>query len=377
MTCGCLAAIAAILFHSSMDFIFKSPAVVLYFFFLLALAVSVSHTHRHGSKETLLQESQLFVNPSRKSLRSVIYVSAGLLFEVGLLVNGGNLLAHSRMDGIGPYSWDEKNTQQELMDMAKQVQSALQVSPLDSYAHFTLAGLQRELGNTTLAEPQYLRAIRLNPSQATYLQDYGEFKAEQGDNARAEAFFTAGIKRDKSGPDRRRRYAEFLLSTDQREKGLQVMGEVLAMEPSANKDDIQYLVDSGYSDEEIRQNLPALVEPYLALAEHLEKQNDQQTAAAVYRNALTYVEKEKKINPNHFYRICEYFNRQQRYEEALDVALQGIEAVPSDFRLRVLAGNLYRQLGMTSKAIEQYQQALVIDHDNVEAKRNLAKLKPI
>jgi tetratricopeptide (TPR) repeat protein len=185
----------------------------------------------------------------------------------------------------------------------------------------------------------------------------------------------ASVLHDRSNPDRKRKYAEFLIKGDDNDMGLQVMASVFAQDPARASNDIAFLVDSGFADDDIRRNLPARVVPFLAFAAHLEGKGDQDQAAALYRQALTYINNEENVRPDYFNRVSRFFSKQKRYEEGLEVILQAIKLFPADAGLRVRAGNLYQDMGLTHRAIEEYEQALTIDLQNPEARKHLARLQ--
>ena len=153
------------------------------------------------------------------------------------------------------------------------------------------------------------------------------------------------------------------------------MASVLTQDPNGAIKDIAFIVEAGISDNDIRRNLPTRVVPHLAFAAHLEQKGDQEQAAALYRQSLTYIDNEKNLRPYYFYRVSRFFSKQKRYEEGLDVILQALEFFPTNAGLRVRAGNLYRDIGLNHRAVEQYQQALAIDQKNIQARKNLAKLQ--
>jgi tetratricopeptide (TPR) repeat protein len=185
----------------------------------------------------------------------------------------------------------------------------------------------------------------------------------------------ASVHHDRSNPDRKRTYAEFLIKGDENDKGLQVMASVFAQDPARASNDIAFLVDSGFADDDIRRNLPARVWPFLAFAAHMDQKGDQDQAAALYRQALTYIKNEEHLRPDYFYRVSGFFSKQKRYEEGLEVILQAIKLFPADAGMRVRSGNLYQDMGLTHRAIEEYEQALTIDLQNPEARKHLARLQ--
>ena len=261
---------------------------------------------------------------------------------------------------------------QEFMD---RLDRALSFSPLNSYILFLLADAQKTIGNDEVAARYYRKAIRLNPAQATYLQSYGFFLSKHGERIMADSLLQAGVRHDRSNPDRKRKYAKFLIDGNENEKGLQVIASVFAQDPNGAENDMAFIVEAGISDNDIRRNLPTRVVPHLAFAAHLEQKGDQEQAAALYRQSLTYIDNEKNVRPYYFYWVSRFFSKQKRYEEGLDVIMQGIKLFPADAGMRIRAGNLYRNMGLAHRAVEQYQQALSIDQTNPQASKHLEKFQ--
>jgi Tfp pilus assembly protein PilF len=236
-----------------------------------------------------------------------------------------------------------------------------------------MAELQRKIGNDKAAEKFYRKAIKLNPVRSTYLQNYGLFLGMQGKHNWADSLMQAGVRHDISNPERKRKYAEYLIESDENEKGLQVMAAVFAQDPRAAENDIAFLVNSGISESDIRRNLPNRVVPFLKFAALMEQRGDLEQAAALYHQALTYINNEENLWPKYFIQICSFFSKHKRYDEGLDVILQAIKLFPAHAGLRVRAGNLYWDMGLIHQADEQYQQALAIDQENFQVQKHLSK----
>jgi len=368
LTLGSMTGILAILIHSIVDFNFQNGANGLYFFFLLALVVSASHTRRHGHKATILKSQK------KNGFRYSVVLCNIVFLLMSLQINSGSLLVKRKLAAIMPLSLNKDMPEEKLNNIATYLDRALKISPLNSYTHFLMAEIQKTLGNDEAADRYYKESIRLDPAQATYLQDYGVFLDIKGERSLADSFMQAGILHDLIEPERKRNYAKFLFSGEENEKGLGVMRSVFIQDPKAAEGDIAFLIGLGLSVDDIRLNLPDRVVPYLALARHVEQKGDQGIAAALHRQALTYIN-EKDLRASYFIQVYEFFYKQKRYEESLDVILQAIEFFPANAELRVLAGKSYRKMGLTHQAAEQFQQALAIDQVNSHARKQLEKLK--
>jgi tetratricopeptide (TPR) repeat protein len=369
LTWGSIAGILAISLHSFTDFNFQNGANGLYFFFIVALAVSASHTRSHGKEATIL------LSQKKRGLGYTVLFCAGFLLLASLTENGCTLKGNSQLASILQSPWNVDSEQEELRDIEVRLVKALSLSPYNSYIYFLMADVNNTMGNQEAADRYYKKAIRLNPTQSTYLQNYGFFLNKKGEHSLADSLMQAGIRHDRNEPDRKRKYARFLFNANENEKGLQVMTDVFAEDSKNAAFDIAFLVDAGFSYADIRRILPDKTAPFLAFADFLDQKGDLEQAAVLYRQALTKIATEKVVMPDCFFKVSRFFTEQERYEEALDVILQAITFFPAHVELRVAAGNLYGELGLTHRAIEEYRVALAIDQGSSEARKRLALLQ--
>ena len=370
LTWGSLAGILAVIFHAVADFNFQNGANGLYFFFLLALAVSSAHTHTHGIEPTILKAKKI------SNIGYIVLIgTCFLLFTASLTENVSSIRVNSQLASIMQSRWNTETPEDELKNIKVRLENALSISPYNSYIYYLLADVENTLGDAEAAARYYKKAIRLNPTQATYLQNYGMFLDKHGERSLADAMMRAGIRHDRNEPDRKRNYARFLFNANENEKGLQVMTTVFVQDPEKAVDDVAFLVEKEIPDPEIRLNLPARVIPLLAFAEHLEQKGDAEQAAVIYYQALDNIGNEKVVRLDYFLKVSKFFREQKRYEEALDVILKAIILFPASADLRVAAGNLYEDMGLIHRAAEEYRLALVIDPGGTEARRQLGILQ--
>jgi O-antigen ligase/tetratricopeptide (TPR) repeat protein len=369
LTWGSLAGILAIMIHSVTDFNFQNGANGLYFFFLLALAVSASHTRAYGKKPTML------ISQKKNNFGYIVMFCTGFLLLASLTENSCSLRVNDQLASILKSSWNTDTPEEELRNIEVRLERVLSLSPYNSYIYFLLADVNNTMGDDEAAAGYYQKAIRLNPTQATYLQNYGIFLAKKGEYNLADSLMQAGIRHDRVEPDRKRNYAKFLFSADENDKGLQVMNDVFVQDPGRAAYDIAFLVDAGFSDADIRRSLPDRVMPLLAFADYLDQNGDTGQAAILYRQALTNIDNEKVVQPDYFFWVSRFFSEQKRYEEALNVILDAIALFPANADLRVAAGNLYEEMGLTHRAIEEYRVAQTIDLGSSQARNRLAILQ--
>jgi Tfp pilus assembly protein PilF len=411
LTWGALTGIMAILIHSFLDFNLQNGANGLYFFLLLSLAVSGSHTHLHGKKITSLETMQV------NKLRYISMCCLGFVLGGCLWINGSNIWADRRLvpltsfnwngataeeikklkkqqkknipisplnsytwasrhlAALMPLKWNEETSEEELKNIIDSLDNIQSISKLNSYTYFLMAEAQKTIGNKVYADRNYRKAIRLNPVQASYLQNYGLFLAGNGKFSLADSLMSAGIRHGSSNSDYKLNYAKFLIDENKKSKVSQLMRDIFAQHPEESAKFIKFFADSDFSDKDIRMNMPERVLPFLRFADYLSRKGETEQAAALYRQALTYIEKEKNVRPDYFYHVSHFFINQKRYDEGLEIIQQGIKLFPNEAGFRVNSGKIYQKMGLKNKAVEEYQLALTIDRKNLEAIEQLSKLQ--
>ena len=367
---GCMAGMLALMIHSVTDFNFQNGANALYFFFLAGLSVSAANTGIRGRTRTRLTSS----SQSRTPALAAMVLAAVLGMSVGF--NSWKLIALSHANAIGPMNWTAETSEDELKRVAEKASKASANDPMNSYYHFVLAYSSNLLGDKDSALGHYERALALNPVQATYHQEFGLFLSEQGRNAEAEAFLKAGIRHDRSDADRYREYAKWLLSVDERRRGLEGFRDVFSLGPEKAKGDIVSLAEAGFGDNEIREALPDRVRPWLALGDYLRKKGNETMAEEVYRTALAHVGREKKAEAGFFHKVAGYYTSKKRYDDAIAVMRQAIETLPDNTGLRIRTAGLYEKTGITHRALEEYRKALTLEPGNRKAGEGLLRTEP-
>ncbi|MBU4264342.1 MAG: O-antigen ligase family protein [Proteobacteria bacterium] len=366
---GSLAGMLALLIHSVSDFNFQSGANALYFFLLAGLLVSAAHTRLHGSKPSLLPCY------SGGGIAAAGFTVMICLLGAGLLFHGSRLAVDSLDEKISPVVWESEVSKEKLLEADAAAQKAVTYDPLNSYYHFLSASLANRLGDQTAARQRFEKAIKLNPTQPTYLQDFGVFLSNQGMEKEADLFLQAGIRHDRSNGDRYREYGQWLIrSNGNMETALKVYGQAMDLNPEYAKDDIQFLAGKGYRDRDIQLALPDRVRPHLAFAEFLVKNGEEVMAESAYRNALKYGENETGSLAYAYQKVYDFFARRNRYDEALEIMLQATAHEPKHVSLHLIAAKLYEKMGLMAKATDEYRKVLTIEPRNKSAQQRFQDL---
>ena len=364
---GALAGILAILLHSITDFNFQSGANGLYFYFLASLLVSGAYTGVRGSKLKELGAG--------RGGRLLMIIVIFALFTGSLLFNGGTLMGSYFARDIGPISWTAETPEPKLETARQDAAQALRYDPFNSYYHYVYGYSSELLGLQKEARKGYIRAISLNPAQSVYNQDFGFFLAASGDVAAGEKFLEAGIRHDRANEVRYRDAASWFFYRGDREKTLTLSQAAMQVYPEGAGEDIAFLYTNGFSNKEIRAILPERVPAHLAFARHLKELHEDDGAANGYRQALRYMQNEKKVLPGPFLEAGGYFLAAGQPGEAALILQEGVRLLPSHVRLRQQLAAVYAELGLPDKAAAEYRMALTLEPGNEKIRMLLNKIE--
>lgn len=242
ITSGCLAGIAAMLFHSTAEFNMQIGANALVFFFLLGLTVAAAHTREPKRKrKSYLAPAKL--SPRR---RKTLAGAAAATAAAALIFSGGILLAALQGDPV----------------------RAARLDPLEGRHHLERARERQLAGETEGAVDDLAAALRRAPTRGEYLQRLGLLHGRKGERELADRYFLAGVEFDRGSADRHRIAGGWFLSRGMKEEGLALMKAAIALDLKETEIFITQLVLAGVTDEEIGEAIPPAVGPLLHAARY-------------------------------------------------------------------------------------------------------------
>jgi tetratricopeptide (TPR) repeat protein len=365
---GAAAGLAGIGLHCFVEFNFQIGANGVYFFFIISLLVASAHTRLHATK--------------RRLLLKILPVKMGWVFT--FMAIGVMVCAASYAIGVGMadgYYADTPDTMmQETLTLEEHenvdefLGMAAALAPLDHLYPFLRAEAAAKACLTKASVIHYQKALRLNPTSAITLQEFGRFLELTSWSEHAEKLLKAAIKRSVQNPDGYSAYAEWLIGKERMKEGLGQMRMAIARDRANARDHIDSMDIWGLSAADMAQAVPDLTEPCLAMAMYLEEVSDEEGAEAYYRKALWAESRREKANAGLFQRIYRHYFKQAHWQEALAVVQQGVERLPDDPGLRISSAHVYEKLGITYRATEEYQKALMLRPGYRAAQDGLRKL---
>jgi tetratricopeptide (TPR) repeat protein len=94
-----------------------------------------------------------------------------------------------------------------------------------------------------------------------------------------------------------------------------------------------------------------------------------------YTHALDFLAGETTVQPGWFSVLYSFYRTQKEDKMALDVLRLGIEKLPDYAPFHIWLGDAYAQEGITYRAKEEYQQALLLEPKNESVKKKIEKIK--
>jgi O-antigen ligase/tetratricopeptide (TPR) repeat protein len=369
---ACMTGIISILLHSVTDFNLQNGANGLYFFFLFGLLVSATHTRLH-----VRNEQTYLIKPKKPPGKWIPAVTAVLLI-VSLVVQSGCVTGKYYFSTIQNIYLDETVSEGKLRQLLPIAQKASLYDPLNALYYFGIGNISYFLRDGDAAVDHYQKAVFCNPAKGEYLQRLGIVLSENGRTGDAEKLFQTGIIRDKNSPESYSQYALWLLSQNRADESVVFFQK--AMELDLNKANLLAVIDrmekGGAGNDLILKALPQQVESFLHFADYLKKKNGNSYLPQVYQTALRLLVKQKDGQQAwHFIALSNYVMAKGQSDEALRIMGMARDRMPENPWIRVKSGDLYHQVGISYRAVEEYQKALSIDPNLAPARKKLSALE--
>ncbi len=371
---GSLTGIISILLHSFTDFNLHIGANGLFFFFLCGLLVSAANTRSRSPKQiTYLRQ---FNYPFRLRV-STCSLTAILLISC-LVLNSGTMIGELHFASIKDIYLSSKIPPGKLKEINEVADSASFFDPLEGRYYYAIGNLKTLLHGFPASLKSFKKAVHASPYNGEYLQKYGLALASSNRKKEGDALLRAGMQTDILNPEGYRTYAYWLLSQNQNEKSIPYLRKALSLEQSKTAQYITHMLVNGFEEEDILSILPHRVKALHGFADYLRITGNTKKAEEIYLLGLSYMVNEERLKPEHFDYFLNVYNFYQiarRYSDALNIITQAIEFFPNTATIRVLKAKSYQKMGITYRAIEEYQMALTLDPENKDAIEALRKLQ--
>lgn len=365
---GAITGIIAMLMHSVTDFNMHNGADGLYFFFLCGLLVVVVNTRFGYTASMTLLEKQ-----SRKW--NIVYLSGAVMLTILLpTVQYGALCAKKEYDQVKDIYVNRHLSEDRLQELIHGVSMAKSLDPWEHLYSFKLGTIEWFLQNREKSLEHFLRATRLSPMNGVALQRIGLLIADDADDTNAMMLLEKGYKRNLDNDELVISFAEYLLHKGERKEAVEVIATRVRKTPSLVKKWAPLFEDFAFSREEISTVLLRSVDAWIDYGEYLEKMNDIDEAGYYFGTALSFIETEEQIKPHWFQKLIQFYKKNDQPAKAHLILRQASELVPDYASFHIQLGDYYRTEGITYRAREEYQRALMIDPGNKTVTRRLRQM---
>jgi len=362
-----ITSICSILFHSLTDFNMHNGANGLYFFFICGLLVSAGNTRLHyRTRPTLLR----IASPK---LRLVCLAALPLLFLTvvlqGGIIKGKKELLQAEKVYVTPQLSAKLFAQQHAT-----IDRAIKYDPLEGYYSYYKGSLYSSQQVPEAANREYLAASLKNPFEGAYLQRIG-LSLPPEDSDKVTKLMAEGYLRSHNKEKLVFTWVEWLLQENRTEEAAQALQQGIGQFPSLASKLPPVLLGNNFSREAIVDILPEKVSAWIQLGKFAEKMERVDDAEYFRLHALDFLEQEEKIRPWHFNQIYRFYKKQKKEDEAADILRRGIVHLPNYPAFHIYLGDYYKKKDIPYRAMEEYQQALLLEPGNRNIKRRIRKLQ--
>ncbi len=362
---GSMAGILAILCHSVTDFNLHNGAVGLYFFFVCGLLVSgVNARFGYYSRGTLLPKNPISAN--------IVFAVVGIVvLPLTVVIQLGSFWAAYQYNSVKSTYISTHLAREKLVSMIENLSSAVWTDPLDGFYYHKLGSLQWYLGEKEKAVVSHAAAGFCQPMDGAFLQQLGLLVKDED---RSKVLIEGGFKRAINKKDLALNYAEWLFWKSRREEALGVLSHYLSADIDALESWMPLLGAYDLTIHEYEQILPKSPSGWIHFGRYCELNRSEKEADHFFSGAIALMSDAEDVDPQWFRSVIHYYQRQKQYDMALLYTRRAVEVVPQYPEFHLVLGDHYLQEGISYRAKEEYEQVLVLDPGNREARKRLRKM---
>ncbi|MFH2059624.1 MAG: O-antigen ligase family protein [Pseudomonadota bacterium] len=377
---GSLTAMVSILFHSFTDFNMHIGANGLWFFFTAGIAVSAANT---GIRKQSLETRLLPV--ASKGLKSGLGLLVFVLALSTIAFNTSNMLGRFYYSNIKNYILRAKTPPHLLEKIEKVAVFSARLDPLHSEYPFTTANTAWFLNNIELSKQYFITSLKLDPLNSRHLNRFARFLARQKQHDQAEIAFQKSMVYDRISAEYAFEYATWLFSQQKFDPGLVYIKKTLSLDTSLINRALTAMILSGIDQDKIKQAIPETPGPAIAFAQFLFDTGKTMESIERYIDTLDLIEnqtfktsednkQQEKIKVSQFFKIYYFFTKYNDFKNAMHVMERAEKNLPMNARIKVALGDLYYKQGITYKARDKYDHALILNPKNQHALKMIKKI---
>ena len=365
---GSITSIITLLGHSTVDFNLHNGAIGLYFFFLCGLLVAVT-SNRYSFHETasLLHEGGKKEKYILGVLGVIFFICVSII-QIGILVAANNFSEVRKIYVTSHLAADKVNSIKEKLHLAGRL------DPLEGLYPFHRGNVSVLKDGREEAAVYYTEAAQKQPMEGIYLQRLAMMMPVEYFE-KAAVFMSEGYRRTLNQESYIFTWAEWLLVHNKRNNALDILHERFMIDPTQFKEFIPLYETYNFSRLEIEAVIPNRVGAWVYYGNYLEKNGNIEQSRYFRTKALDVIDYESDAKAAWFNQLIRFYHRQKQPEKALEVVRLGIEKVPDYAPFHIRLGDYYRKEGISYRAEEEYQRAVMLDPGNAAYRKKLRKVE--
>lgn len=277
---------------------------------------------------------------------------------------GGTLLARNRYQTIGDIYLNQHLSAQKLTQIEQTVEKAASYDRFESLYPYTLGNVQLFQNKPEMAMTSYMAAALRNPMEGIYLQRIGLILSKEAPE-KAQALITIGYNRTQNKEKSVLVLTEWLLKNGKRREAITTLKNGMQLHARLAPLTGAILTSYSFTQQEIAEILPETPEAWIRFATFLERQGNLEESEYFRNHALDFLDRVETIKPMYFTQLINHYQSRNQDEKALVILKRAIEWLPEKAEFHIMLGDYYLKQGVTYRAKEEYEQALLLDPVNV------------
>lgn len=244
------------------------------------------------------------------------------------------------------------------------------------------AELYRTLGRYDEAAERYRRMVELDPSNRPLRRQLAETYGRAGKFDEALAILESLLEVDENDLEVIATLADLYLDRNEYQKAVDLYQKLLQRE--SKNPEVKLRVGIAYYG--MVQRDSTLIPKARAIFEEVERELPDDWRAPLHLGALALMERKDSVASGYFERVTKlagwnadawwflgniYFDRGE-YQTVVETMGRALKNVPKDYRLYLLSGMAYSQLGMTDQAVAAFEKSLELNPNDVNTLGSLA-----
>ena len=327
----------------------------------------VNHRYHNYREESLLPEVSVGKSSVLVSI-TVLFLTIVSVCQISLLIAG---YSYGQVKKIYVSRYLAPDL---LVEVEAALRKSMRFDPLEGRYPFERGRVEIVRQKPREAFSYSLRAARLQPMGGVYLQRLAMMLPAMNEDD-ALILMEEGYRRALDKDRLLGSWVEWLLITGKKEQAIGLLKERFEKDSRLLEKMMPVMAAYEFNQEEIEKVLPQSVQSWVRYGDYLEKSGDIEGAGYFRAGSLDYIDRESEIRPGWFTQLVSYYRSQKQPERAIEVVRLGIEYLPDYAPFRIWLGDHYRQQGITYRAKEEYQRAVMLDPGNKTYRRKLRKLE--